>query len=190
MARLQPLKAIASSADGVQQPAMLCRGWAAKLPAQPIQRGLASTCLDRLGRLPEIAQSLGREHQGQLLLQSMDSFPVLLIDPWLNARVTVLRTFSDLWACGALPRSTPAVVTLPAVAEDLQQHLLSQTLSGIRDALSEQGSELIGGHTLEARSTGPRATPSPISLGLQISLSVQCAVAPERFLAQARPAGQ
>jgi selenide,water dikinase len=181
MARLQPLNAMASAAEGAQQAAMLCRGCAAKLPAQPLQRALASAGLDRLGRLPEDAQCLGRDDQGQLLLQSVDGFPALLSDPWLNGRLTALHACSDLWACGARPRSAQAVVTLPAVAEGLQQHLLSQTLAGIRDALSEQDADLIGGHTLEARSSGPDAIPSPISLGLQISLSVQGAVAPERF---------
>ncbi|QBE67829.1 Selenide water dikinase [Synechococcus sp. WH 8101] len=181
MARLQPLNAMASAAEGAQQAAMLCRGCAAKLPAQPLQRALARAGLDRLGRLPEDAQCLGRDDQGQLLLQSVDGFPALLSDPWLNARLTTLHACSDLLACGARPHSAQAVVTLPAVAEGLQQHLLSQTLAGIRDALSEQGADLIGGHTLEARSSGPEAIPSPISLGLQVSLSVQGAVAPERF---------
>ncbi|QNJ04951.1 bifunctional selenide/ water dikinase / oxidoreductase fusion protein [Synechococcus sp. MEDNS5] len=180
MARLQPRSAMASAAKGGEQ-AMLCRGCAAKLPAQPLQRALASAGLDRLGHLPEDAQSLGFDHQGQLLLQSVDGFPALLSDPWLNGRITALHACSDLWACGALPRSAQAVVTLPAVAEGLQQQMLSQTLAGIRDSLSEQGADLIGGHTLEARTTGPEATPNPISLGLQISLSVQGAVASERF---------
>ena len=181
MARLQPFNAMADSAEGAQQAAMLCRGCAAKLPAQPLQRALASAGLDRLGRLPEDAHALGRDDQGQLLLQSVDGFPALLSDPWLNGRLTALHACSDLWACGALPRTAQAVITLPAVAEGLQQHLLSQTLAGIHDALSEQGADLIGGHTLEARSTGPEATPRPISLGLQISLSVHGTVAPERF---------
>ncbi|EAQ70122.1 bifunctional selenide/ water dikinase / oxidoreductase fusion protein [Synechococcus sp. RS9909] len=181
MARLQPHSAMTGAAEGAEQAAMLCRGCAAKLPAQPLQRALTNAGLDRLGRLPEDAQSLGHDDQGQLLLQSVDGFPALLSDPWRNGRLTALHACSDLWACGALPRSAQAVVTLPAVAEGLQQHLLGQSLAGIRDALSEQGAELIGGHTLEARNSGPEATPSPISLGLQISLSVQGAITPERF---------
>ena len=43
-----------------------------------------------------------------------------------------------------------------------------QTLAGIRSALDEQGAELIGGHTMESRSTSP----TPASLGVQISLTV------------------
>ena len=46
--------------------------------------------------------------------------------------------------------------------------MLSQTLSGLRFAFEPQGAQLIGGHTLEARSEAP----TPLSLGLQVSLSV------------------
>ena len=61
-----------------------------------------------------------------------------------------------------------AVITLPKTAAALQQELLSQTLSGLRSAFEPQGAQLIGGHTLEARAEAP----SPLSLGLQVSLSV------------------
>mgnify|MGYP002025442401 CR=1 FL=1 len=53
-------------------------------------------------------------------------------------------------------------------AAALQQELLSQTLSGLRSAFEPQGARLIGGHTLEARAEAP----TPLTLGLQVSLSV------------------
>jgi selenide,water dikinase len=49
-----------------------------------------------------------------------------------------------------------------------QRELLVQTLAGIRSVLDEQGAELIGGHTMESRSTSPM----PTSLGVQITLTV------------------
>ena len=61
-----------------------------------------------------------------------------------------------------------AVITLPKTAAALQQELLSQTLSGLRSAFEPQGARLIGGHTLEARAEAP----TPLSLGLQVSLTV------------------
>ena len=61
-----------------------------------------------------------------------------------------------------------AVITLPKTAAALRQELLSQTLSGLRSAFEPQGAQLIGGHTLEARADAP----TPLSLGLQVSLSV------------------
>ncbi len=154
---------------GFQRPAamadaapMACRGCAAKLPAQPL-----AAALDRvgLGGQPEDAARLD-DHSG--LLQSMDGFPALVSDPWLNGRMTALHACSDLWACGAAVSSAMTTITLPLVSAKEQQELLVQTLAGIRSVLDEQGAELIGGHTMESRS----ATPVPASLGVQITLTV------------------
>ena len=60
------------------------------------------------------------------------------------------------------------MITLPNTAAALQPELLSQSLSGLRSAFDPQGARLIGGHTLEARAEAP----TPLSLGLQVSLSV------------------
>ena len=143
-------------------PAMACRGCAAKLPAAPLQAALQQAGLHGP---TEDAAELGGEPPR---LQSVDGFPALLSDPWLNARLTTLHACSDLWACGARVEHAMAVVTLPAEGAALQQELLAQTLAGIRSVLEEQGARLIGGHTLEARSP----TPHPASLGLQLALSV------------------
>ena len=154
---------------GFQRPAkmadaapMACRGCAAKLPAQPL-----AAALDRvgLGEQPEDAARLD-DHSG--VLQSMDGFPALVSDPWLNGRLTALHACSDLWACGASVSSAMATITLPMVPGDEQRELLVQSLSGIRSVLNEQGAELIGGHTMESRSTPP----VPASLGVQITLTV------------------
>ena len=142
--------------------AMACRGCAAKLPAQPLIAALKEV---GLGGLAEDAASLGGE---PTRLQSVDGFPALLSDPWLNGRITALHACSDLWASGAAVTSAMTVVTLPMAEPETQRDLLSHTLDGIQTVLKEQGAQLIGGHTLEARS----AAPAPISLGLQVSLSV------------------
>ena len=154
---------------GFQQPAamadtapMACRGCAAKLPAQPLAAALARV---ELGGQPEDAACLPGSKG---LLQSMDGFPALVSDPWLNGRLTALHACSDLWACGAHVSSAMATVTLPMVSANEQQELLVQTLAGIRSVLGEQGAELIGGHTMESRS----ASPVPASLGVQITLTV------------------
>ncbi len=142
---------------------MDCRGCAAKLPAAPLEAALEAAGLASLGSSPEDAASLGADW-----LQSVDGFPALISDPWLNGRLTALHASSDLWACGASVASAMAVITLPKTAAALQQELLSQTLSGLRSAFEPQGARLIGGHTLEARAEAP----NPLSLGLQVSLSV------------------
>ena len=142
--------------------AMACRGCAAKLPAEPLEAALQQVGLNGA---PEDAATIPSNPP---LLQSVDGFPALLSDPWLNGRLTALHASSDLWACGARVESAQAVVTLPALEAGEQQELLVQTLAGVRSVLTEQGAALIGGHTLEARSD----TPQPAELGLQLTLCV------------------
>ncbi len=145
---------------------MACRGCAAKLPSRPLNAALSQAGLKSQ---PEDAANLGGT---PALLQSVDGFPALVSDPWLNGRITTLHACSDLWACGAVVTSAMAVVTLPSIHPSEQQELLHQTLAGVQSVLVEQGASLIGGHTLESRSS----TPSPTTLGLQVALSVngQC----------------
>ncbi len=150
---------------------MLCRGCAAKVSADTLQAGLAGAGLERLGTAPEDAALVPLRHgeQHKPLLQSVDGFPALISDPWLNGRLTALHACSDLWACGANVSSAQAVITLPLVEPELQEHLLAQTLAGIRSVLDPQQAALIGGHTLEAR----ESSPAPCSLGIQVVMSVQ-----------------
>ena len=141
---------------------MACRGCAAKLPAHTLENALSQVGLNGA---PEDAVSLGGNPP---LLQSVDGFPALLSDPWLNGRLTTLHASSDLWACGATVESAQAIVSLPAVQPGDQKELLIQTLGGVRSVLEEQGASLIGGHTMEARNE----TAKPTELGLQLTICV------------------
>ena len=150
---------------------MLCRGCAAKLDAATLEAALSSAGVGGLAKAPEDAAVVPTKAKGQgaTLLQSVDGFPALVSDPWLNGRLSALHACSDLWACGASVQSAQAVVTLPLTSPSIQQHLLAQTIAGIRSALDLQQAVLIGGHTLEDRNPAP----DPCSLGLQLVLSVQ-----------------
>lgn len=152
---------------------MACRGCAAKLPAAPLEKALAQSGIPSLGTTPEDAQPIAMSRDGATTLSSVDGFPALLSDPWLNGRLTTLHACSDLWASGARVLSAQAIVTVPAVSQAEQVALLSQTLSGVRSALEEQGAALIGGHTMESR----QASEAPAALDLQLSLSV-CGTTP------------
>ncbi len=149
----------ASMADATP---IACRGCAAKLPAQPL-----GAALDRvgLGGQPEDA---ARVPGSEELLQSVDGFPALVSDPWLNGRLTALHACTDIWACGTNVSSAMATITLPLVSANEQQELLVQTMSGIRSVMDQQGAVIIGGHTMESRSSSP----VPASLGVQITLTV------------------
>ena len=147
---------------------MACRGCAAKLPAAPLEKALAQSGIASLGTTPEDAHPIAMSCGGATTLSSVDGFPALLSDPWLNGRLTTLHACSDLWASGAKVLSAQAIVTVPAVSQEEQVALLSQTLSGVRSALEEQGAALIGGHTIESR----QASHALAALDLQLSLSV------------------
>lgn len=141
---------------------MACRGCAAKLPAEPLASALKRV---ELASNAEDAAQLGNESNW---LQSVDGFPALLSDPWMNGRLTTLHACSDLWASGAAVISAMATVVLPMIKAEEQQELLVQTLGGIRSALDDQGAVLIGGHTMESRSEPP----NPTTLGIEIVITV------------------
>jgi selenide, water dikinase len=149
---------------------MACRGCAAKLPATPLAAALSRLEPDGQSPDPEDAAVVGRDDEGFLLLQSVDGFPALVDDPWLNARLTTLHACSDLWASGAAVLSAQALVTLPACGAHWQEELLLQTLAGVRSVLDPLGASLVGGHTLEGRD----------GAGLGLALTVNGRVPAER----------
>ena len=147
---------------------MACRGCAAKFPAYPLREALAKSDLSDLAQYPEDAALISSIQGSENILQSVDGFPALISDPWLNGRLTALHASSDIWAMGASVSSAQVVITLPKVSIQVQKELLAQSLSGINSALEEQGAKLVGGHTVEARSPSP----DPCTLGIQIALSL------------------
>lgn len=153
MAGFAALRPMAPS--GAPSPAALaCRGCAAKLAAAPLRAALTRLAALDGRALPPLAEDapLVRQLEGGLrLLQSVDGFPALVDDPWLNGRLTALHACGDLWASAATVDSAQVVVTLPRASAALQEELLLQTLAGVRSVLDPLGARLLGGHTLEGR---------------------------------------
>ena len=145
-----------------------CRGCAAKIPQVDLNNSLINSNLDSFASSPEDSVEIYKNAQ-DVILQSVDGFPALVSDPWLNAKITTLHACSDLWACGAKLSSAQALISLPNVERESQSYLFSQCLQGIKSTVEDQGGELIGGHTFEARSLVNK----PHSLGIDISLTVQ-----------------
>ncbi len=161
MARFAALQPMAGAA-------MACRGCAAKLGAAPLAAALARLDPEGPPRPVEDAAVVGRGADGDLRLQSVDGFPALVDDPWLNGRLTTLHACSDLWASGATLESAQVLVTVPEAAAAIQEELLLQTLAGVRSVLEPLGAALVGGHTLEGRD----------GAGLALALTVNGRVAP------------
>jgi len=86
---------------------------------------------------------------GKILLQSVDHFRSFVNDPYLQARVAVCHSVSDIYACGGAPQSVLASLTLPFGKPGVTKSLLTQILQGTVDQLQEEGAILIGGHTSE-----------------------------------------
>ena len=145
-----------------------CRGCAAKLSQSILNRSLISAELQKFAVCPEDSVEIFKNDK-EIILQSVDGFPALISDPWLNAKITVLHACSDLWACGVKLSSAQASISLPKVEKDFQSYLFSNCLQGIKSTVEEQGGELIGGHSFESRSV----VEPPYSLGIDISLTVQ-----------------
>ena len=147
---------------------MVCRGCAAKLPAQPLNSALAQVYGSR--PQPQDAHAMARINPDQLLLASVDGFPALVSDPWLNGRLTTLHGASDLWASGACLDGLQVLVTLPRCDATLQQDLLMQCLAGVRTTIQELGGELLGGHSLQALTDADSRQPLALQLNLGVSV--------------------
>jgi len=169
---MQRFGALSPMAAGAASEPMACRGCAAKLAASPLASALARLSGSPANPpQPEDAALVTTTAGGELLLQSVDGFPALVDDPWLNARLTTLHACSDLWACGARVTSVQALVTVPEAGPRLQEELLLQSLAGVRSVLDPLGASLIGGHTLEGRD----------GAGLALALTVNGTLAPPHF---------
>jgi selenide,water dikinase len=179
MAKLQP-SALAMAA-GHPQITMACSGCAAKLGAQPL-----ANALKRLGvqAAPVDAAAFGDPIGPIQWLQSIDGFPALVADPWLNARLSLLHACSDLWASGAQLHSVQVLVQLPRCDANLQENLLLQSLAGIKSVLDPCGAELLGGHSLQALE--PPISHKPLSQQMLLALSVN-GQAPKQQLWQKGP---
>ncbi len=143
-----------------------CRGCAAKISYNTLNSTLKK--LYSKASSKDDSVDIGVLISGNNLIQSVDGFPALISDPWLNGRLLAFHSCSDIWACGGSVISAQAVVNLPALSNQLQEELLFQVLEGINSALTIQGAKLIGGHTLESR----KISEEPFSLGIESSLTV------------------
>jgi len=152
-----------------------CRGCAAKLAFSPLIKSLKR--LDLIESSTDDSIKIGVLNSSKTLIQSVDGFPSLISDPWLNGRLLSFHACSDIWACGGSVISAQTVVKLPSLSNNLQQELLFQLLEGINSALTIQGAKLIGGHTLESRNIAKE----PFSLGIEGSLTVNGVIDDKKY---------
>ncbi len=147
---------------------MDCRGCAAKISQNVLNDSLINSKLKKFVDFPEDASEIYRSDK-DIIFESLDGFPSLVSDPWLNAKITALHACSDLWACGAKLKSGQVLISIPKLDNAFQNYIFSQSLNGIRSIFDELGAEIIGGHTFESRNYSHK----PYTLGVDLALSVQ-----------------
>ena len=147
---------------------MDCRGCAAKIPQNVLNESLINSKLKTFADFPEDASEIFRSDK-DIILESLDGFPSLISDPWLNGKITALHACSDLWACGAKLKTGQVLISIPKIDNSFQNYIFSQSLNGIRSIFDELGAEIIGGHTFESRNHSYK----PYTLGVDLALSVQ-----------------
>ena len=152
-----------------------CRGCAAKLAYIPLNFALEK--LDLIESSKDDSIYIGELKSGNNLIQTVDGFPSLISDPWLNGRFLAFHACSDIWACGGCVVSAQSIINLPPLSNQLQEELLFQVLEGINSALTIQGAQLVGGHTLEQR----KKSDEPPSLGIESSLIVNGTIGNKSF---------
>ena len=92
--------------------------------------------------------------EGGELVQSIDSLSEIVPDPFLFGRIAATHALSDIYAANAVPVWALANVTMGMARADLQQHQLTQLMTGALVSLGEAGVQLVGGHTGEAGDPG------------------------------------
>ena len=137
-----------------------CRGCAAKVGS-----GVLSDATARLRKVYPTALTLGGDAvgldapddaaafsvpPGNKLIQTVDSMPSLLDDPFIFGRITALHSFSDIFAMGGTAHSALANVLLDPASEPLATEQLFQVLAGVCHELEKMGAALLGGHTAES----------------------------------------
>ena len=145
-----------------------CRGCASKISQQVLNSSLRTSRLSEFAEFPEDASKIF-ENEQKFLLQSVDGFPALISDPWLNARITTLHACSDLWACGAKVSSAQVIVAIPKIDIEYQDYIFTHILYGVKSTVENLGGKILGGHTYESRNIINR----PYPLGVDLSLTVQ-----------------
>ena len=91
---------------------------------------------------------------GGELLQSTDVISEIVSDPFLLGKIAAVHAMSDIYAANGVPVWAMANVTMGMSRIDLQRHQLTQIMAGALVALSDAGTQLVGGHTGESQALG------------------------------------
>lgn len=134
---------------------MACKGCGAKVSGAVLDRVLASLDVKGNARVLSGHSDGGDTAIVELpvasLVQSVDQINAIIDDPYLLGRIAALHALSDVVTVNATPHSAQVIVSLPEASDVVAERDLLQVMTGLVQALNEEGCTLIGGHTTQAR---------------------------------------
>ena len=89
------------------------------------------------------------ETDSSRIVMSCDMFRAMVSDPWRFGRISAHHALNDLYAMGCHPKVALVIVTIPAMAPDLMEEDLYQTMCGALAVFDECRVTLVGGHSSE-----------------------------------------
>lgn len=139
--------------------AMRCGGCGAKVGSATLLRALA--------QLPDMTGATANGQHGvvlgvgddaaaidipddKLLVQTVDSFPAMIDDPYVFGQIAANHCLGDIYAMNAEPHSALVSVSLPFAPDAKREADLVQLLSGAHRVLAAAGAVIVGGHTSES----------------------------------------
>jgi selenide,water dikinase len=182
-------------AASLEPHAMRCSGCGAKIGQDILSRALKPLALigNKQNQETDIILGIGddaaaiRPPANKLLIQTVDSFPAMIGDPYIFGQITANHCLGDIYAMAAKPHSALLIVTLPFAANAKREADLAQLLAGARKTLLEAGCSIAGGHTAEG---------AELTLGLSINgfadetqITTKRHLQPEQALILTKPIG-
>lgn len=83
---------------------------------------------------------------GLAMVQSVDFFAPVVDDPYVFGQIAAANALSDLYACGAVPKTALNIVCFPDNELDLS--VLSDILAGAAERVNKAGAVVVGGHSI------------------------------------------
>ena len=138
--------------------AMRCGGCGAKVGSATLQRALAQVTGigDAQAEAADgIVLGVGDDAAAievpvdRLLVQTVDSFPAMIDDPFVFGKIAANHCLGDIYAMGAAPHSALVMVSLPFAPDIKREAELVHLLAGAQGVLADAGCTIVGGHTSE-----------------------------------------
>jgi len=138
--------------------AMRCGGCGAKVGSATLLRALAQVpgmADAQVGAASGIVLGVGDDAAAidvpadRLLVQTVDSFPAMIDDPYVFGQIAANHCLGDIYAMNAQPHSALVMVSLPFAPDAKREADLVQLLAGAQRVFGAAGCSIVGGHTSE-----------------------------------------